>query len=641
VALNFVPHFQDFTVPVLGVGGVCLTWRLLYEFQKVPLPNFLTKLGMVVVAFYLVFQNYGQLLGLEAGSALLICAVSLKLVDGVGYRAAMVLLFLNFMLILARFLESQSLGITIFAGFDLIITTALLVQLHNSSKIKFDAWTLLKTGGKLFLQISPFMILLFFVFPRFSTGFLNAGSNRPALDGFKETMEPGSMARLAQTDQPAFRVRFLGKTPVQGEMYWRGGVLATNFNMKWERGVFDKVQPIKPGRELKEADRYEILLEPVFNDWMFTLDRGIWVEHRNRFLQRNTRILDGGIFALKKAHDNQYLYEGFSVREVKESLSERSRRTYLQAPENTDPRIRELLARISDGSATNEEKAFRLMQFYQGQFRYTLSPGKMQSLELGEFLFEKKQGFCEHFAVSFASLMRLLKVPARVVVGFQGGRRNNLSDYYLVTSKDAHAWTEIWSDKRQQWVRFDPTSMVAPLRFELGGDLFHSMSEEELTAATNREDFLESYQPTWFKQAYFAIDALATNWNLFLLNFDRTGQRDFFAKLGLKNLNQNFLLSVSLLILLSFFLWIRIRHRNQYQRTDPAHSAYLKLRQHLSKRGIEKESFEGPSDFLQRAQFEWPERSKDLEIFRQLYLQDYYGLQDKKQQIQALVKHIR
>ena len=641
VALNMVPHFSDFTVPVLGVGGLCLVWRLLYEYQVIPLPNFLTKLGMVVVAFYLVYQNFGQILGLEAGSALLICAVGLKLIDGVGYRAAMVLLFLNFMLLLARFLESQSLGITVFAGFDLIITTALLVQLHNSSRMKFNFYTLMKTGTKLFLQITPFMVLLFFVFPRFSTGFLNARSSRPALDGFNETMQPGSMSRLAQSDLPAFRVRFRGRPPITGEMYWRGGILATNLNMKWERGTFDKTKPIKPGKALKGATRYEIMLEPVFRDWIFALDRGIWVEHRSRMLQINTMLMEGNIFALKKPHDNKYLYEGYSVGNVKETLSAKSRRVFLQAPENKDPRIAELIQRISENAQDNEAKAYRLMRFYQGQFRYTLNPGKLKTLELGEFLFEKRQGFCEHFAVSFASLMRLAKVPARVVVGFQGARRNHLSDYYLVTSKDAHAWTEIWSEKKQQWIRFDPTTMVAPLRFELGGDLFHSMSDEQLAAAGEDKNFLSQYKPSWFKQASFAMDALATNWNLFLLNFDSTGQKDFFARLGFKNINQNLLLSVSLLILLSFFLWVRLSTRKNRKKEDPAQKSYFKLRDRLAKRGIEKESFEGPADFLNRAQQEYPEQKENLGKFKILYLQSYYGLDPKHDQINQILKQIR
>ena len=641
LALNLVPHFNDHTVPTLAVGGLCLAWRLLYEFQQVPLPNILTKIGLVAVLTYLVYSNYGQILGLEAGSALLICAVSLKLIDRVGYRDAMVLLFLNFMLLLARFFESQSLGISIFAVFDLVITTALLVQLHNGSRVKFDLPTLLKTGGKLFLQITPFMILLFFVFPRFSTGFLSLQTRRPPLKGFSESMEPGAIASLAQDDISAFRVRFYGKVPSPLDMYWRGGILAANNEMSWSRGKLKKKKALRPVKNLNEIFRQEVLLEPVFNDWIFALDKPIWIEHHNQRLQRNTIKVDGSIFMLKKSYDKKYVYDAFSTENNQESLSPKLKKVYLQSPEITDPRVLSLVEGAKWGAKNSEHIALRLMKFYQKQFRYTLKPGKMKSKKIAEFLFETKVGFCEHFAVSFAALMRLAGVPSRVIVGFQGGRKNKLSDYYLVTSKDAHAWTEIWSEEQSKWLRFDPTIMVSPLRLELGGDIYHSMNEEELQQARSGGDYLSQYQEGWLKQAYFAVDALATNWNLFLLNYDESGQRSFFARLGFKNVNQNMLLTLSLLILLSFFLFVRIRNRNKQKPVSLAQRAYLELRGRLARKGIEKESFEGPSDFLKRVQEEVPGYNKEIEAFRLAYLESYYGLSENETNFKELVKRIR
>ena len=61
VGLNLIPHFNDYTMQTLGVGTLCLAWRLLYEFQKVALPHFLTKLGLVVSVFYFTFLNIGVL----------------------------------------------------------------------------------------------------------------------------------------------------------------------------------------------------------------------------------------------------------------------------------------------------------------------------------------------------------------------------------------------------------------------------------------------------------------------------------------------------------------------------------------------------------------------------------------------------
>ncbi len=648
VALNLLPHWNDHSVPTIVVGGFCLVWRLLYEYQKVRLPNDFVKAVLVMALSYLVYENYGQILGLESGSALLICAVSLKLIDRVDYRDAMVLLFLNFMLLLARFFESQSLGITLFAGFDLVITTALLVQLHNGAQVRFDIWTLLKTGSKLVLQVAPVMVLLFFVFPRFSTGFLSAPSRQGALDGFSNTLEPGSLTRLAQTDQLAFHARFKGEAPALTQRYWRGGVLTENQNMKWLTREFKKNRLRPLAGTSVSSIAYEILVQPVFNDWIFTLDRGVWVEPRHSQWQRRVRQTEGSLFRFTKAPDQKLLYEAQSVLGGSPSLRASQgaslfadqRALYLQTPsEATDPRVRSLVQEVSKGQPTNEEKAQRLMQFYSTQFRYTLSPGRLKTQELAEFLFEKRVGFCEHFAVSFAALMRLADVPSRVVVGFHGGRRNKLSDYYRVSSKDAHAWTEIWSDTQEQWLRFDPTTLVAPLRFELGGEVFHSLTDDQRALAQS-EGFLSGYDRGWWQQGFFAADALATQWNLFLLKYDQQGQKDFFAKLGLGNLHPLVLFGVSILVLVLFFLWLRSKNPLFAAGDDSTQRAYLKLQTLLEKKGIQKKSFEGPSDFLIRAQKEDPTRQAPLESFRKNYLATRYGLQ-KGESLGKILKSIR
>ncbi|KAG1663467.1 Protein-glutamine gamma-glutamyltransferase [Nymphon striatum] len=61
--------------------------------------------------------------------------------------------------------------------------------------------------------------------------------------------------------------------------------------------------------------------------------------------------------------------------------------------------------------------------------------------------------------------MRAAGIPARVVTGYQGGEWNEEGQFLAVHQFDAHAWTEVWLEG-QGWVRFDPTSMVAPSRIE-------------------------------------------------------------------------------------------------------------------------------------------------------------------------------
>ena len=85
-----------------------------------------------------------------------------------------------------------------------------------------------------------------------------------------------------------------------------------------------------------------------------------------------------------------------------------------------------------------------------------------------DFLFNKKSGFCEHFAGSFSLLMRAAKIPSRVVVGYQGGqilKNAQQKDYILIDNSYAHAWSEVWL-KNKGWVRIDPTEWIAPERIQ-------------------------------------------------------------------------------------------------------------------------------------------------------------------------------
>ncbi len=83
---------------------------------------------------------------------------------------------------------------------------------------------------------------------------------------------------------------------------------------------------------------------------------------------------------------------------------------------------------------------------------------------MDDFLFNSQRGFCEHYASAFTYLMRAAGIPARVVVGYQGGKMNPLDDYMIVRQSDAHAWTEVWVGNH--WQRVDPTAAVSPDRVE-------------------------------------------------------------------------------------------------------------------------------------------------------------------------------
>ena len=147
------------------------------------------------------------------------------------------------------------------------------------------------------------MILLFFVFPRFSTNFIGFKTGRPPSRGFGESLEPGSVSRLIESDQPAFHARFYSDPPSLTEMYWRGIVFTINQGMKWTR-LSPAKRDINPPKNFPEDTlRQEILMEPVLNNRLFSIDRSYWIQHKNRALQKLTKKTENLNFILDRTYN--------------------------------------------------------------------------------------------------------------------------------------------------------------------------------------------------------------------------------------------------------------------------------------------------------------------------------------------------
>ncbi|WP_429066257.1 transglutaminase-like domain-containing protein [Aeromonas veronii] len=152
----------------------------------------------------------------------------------------------------------------------------------------------------------------------------------------------------------------------------------------------------------------------------------------------------------------------------------------LQLPARGNPRARaygqELAARYPERA---ELVAALLAQFRSQSYYYTLTPPRLGSDRVDEFLFDTRQGFCGHYAMATAFVLRAAGIPARLVTGYLGGEWNPTGNYLAVHQFDAHAWVE-YLDEGGKWQRIDPTAAVAPERIE--GGVREALSDE-FTAA--------------------------------------------------------------------------------------------------------------------------------------------------------------
>ena len=127
-----------------------------------------------------------------------------------------------------------------------------------------------------------------------------------------------------------------------------------------------------------------------------------------------------------------------------------------------DPRVAAIARDVTADAPTGFDRAVALTQWFSGPgspFTYDLStaPGNGDDA-LVEFLTTGRRGYCEQFASAMAVMLRTLGVPARVAVGFTGGRPAD-GGARAVSTSDAHAWVEAWFPEAG-WTTFDPTPLT-------------------------------------------------------------------------------------------------------------------------------------------------------------------------------------
>ena len=154
--------------------------------------------------------------------------------------------------------------------------------------------------------------------------------------------------------------------------------------------------------------RQLITIEPHGEHWMFALDRPMTEPP-------GAALRPGNYLRSWQAIVKPRRYEVKSSLELaRQDLQPLERKQLLEVPASISPRTRELAQSWSQADPDPDAIIRRALDFFQTQrFRYSLSPGEYRKNDLDEFLFHRRTGFCEHYAASFATLMRLAGVPAQ------------------------------------------------------------------------------------------------------------------------------------------------------------------------------------------------------------------------------------
>ncbi len=481
VMLPFMAYLPIWLMLVLLV---CTAWRLRVIRGHWVQPTWLFKGGIIVLGLIAVAISDLNPLSLDTMSSLLLLAFAFKSLEVIHRRDAVVIVFTGYFLVAIQFLYNQSIAAALYGIACLTLLTSALVAAQESPDKKVG--DNLKLAATMLAQCLPLMIIVYLFFPRLPPLWAVTLPSDQAKSGISDSMAPGDIANLSQSDATAFRVKFKGRRPEQSRLYWRGLVLSYFDGRTWTQfssrlpiqGVKEVLQTDPPqSRSKKDLLEYDVIYEQTNQNWLFTLSTVIdWkgeailgFDYRlmaNQALRAPTAFtVYSDINAARNASPNAAL-----------------RRLTLRIPQGQNPRTRALAEEWRGKANSDKIYAQKVMAHFRNQeFFYTLRPpvtGQRDTID--QFLFESRRGFCSHYAGSFVYMMRTAGIPARVVIGYQGGEWNEGGGFLTVREYDAHAWAEVWLEG-EGWVRFDPTAMVAPQRIQ----------QNLQTAVQNEGSFLE------------------------------------------------------------------------------------------------------------------------------------------------------
>ncbi|HEX8188269.1 MAG TPA: DUF3488 and transglutaminase-like domain-containing protein, partial [Pyrinomonadaceae bacterium] len=339
----------------------------------------------------------------------------------------------------------------------------------------------------LFLAIFGLALPIFLITPRAAENSLSVpgGAASSGFTGFSDHVTLGDIGRLNESNQLVMRVRVeaparAGNRPLR----WRGVALDHFDGRNWSQSDAQASYPDSDGNLFKLGTTEDItrlttqtfFVEPIDTPVVFAAPRALALQGAFPYVRRDS---EDGLLSRPHPLDRvtytvhsdtyepapeQLRAEGASLPPNNTPRMRRPVEDYLQLPAGLDTRVGSLAVMVAARArARNAYDAARAIEAhlnanaYEGDYRYSLEMRAKGPDPLSDFLFNVRAGHCEYFATAMAVMLRTLRVPARVVNGFQPGEYNPAADAYVVRQADAHSWVEVYFPEADSWVTFDPT----------------------------------------------------------------------------------------------------------------------------------------------------------------------------------------
>jgi protein-glutamine gamma-glutamyltransferase len=468
---TLLPQIGVLPVWSLIYAALALGWRAVLCRTGGGLPPRWILLTALPLAVGMTIWSHSNLLGRDAGTTLLVVLTGLKALEMHTQRDRFVLCFLGFMLVLAAFLQSQTLVQALAMSLSVagLLTCLLLANRPQGQPALLEAARQALLPPLLGL---PLVALLFLFFPRVPP-LWSTGSGESARTGLSDRLELGRFVENVLDDAPALQVRFQGPIPAEPERYFRAQVLSVHEDATWTMAHARPDSLLTP-TPLPQTEgtltHYEMTVEPLGVRTLPLLELTTIHPEVEGTTADLVRYKDLHWEAVDPIDQRLRVRAQAQPSGVIQTAASPFPTADLGLPEGLHPRTR-TWARAQRERQPHDWKPdqwseWLLTEIRTGEFSYSLTPGlprRANDDPVDAFWLDHRQGFCEHYASAYVIVMRELGFPARIVTGYQGGQINPFDQVLEVRQSDAHAWAEYWSAERG-WVRVDPTAAVAPER---------------------------------------------------------------------------------------------------------------------------------------------------------------------------------
>ncbi len=638
IHLSALPLYGDMPAAILLLLAGLSLWQFFIIKQDQRNPGKLMQMLIILIAFVTTFHSYGHIFGQQPGIALVTLMTVLKLFETKNLRDCYIMIYSAFFIIASNFFHSQSIWLIFYVFFVVVFLVAILIALSDKLK-SLPLKNRLAMASRFVFYASPLMLILFVLFPRIPGPLWGMPNDAFASKtGLSEQMSPGSINRMISSPAIAFRVKFKNKIPPHRERYWRGAVLSLYDGKTWHRSdAPESAQAnIHFNNDTKNTYDYRVTLEPTNLKWLLSLEYP--QVDNNRGIKNSYKINREAILMMQKKVTNVINYD------VRSQTSASNQALFAQEsyknrllPIGKNPQTMQLARKLVQEAGFDTQRYINavLSYFNDNPFVYTLNPDLLGKDAMDDFLFRSRRGFCEHYASAFTTLMRAAGIPARVVVGYQGGKMNPLDDYMIVRQSDAHAWSEVWLNDR--WQRVDPTAAVSPDRVEQGVS-YAGLEQNQLPLILVSNNSL-------FKNIAFLYDSFQNNWNQWVIGFNQKKQEELLKSLGFEKVGYSdliLLLVICMAVAGAIVGWFLLTHYTREKDHVQHHYNLLCLK--LQRFGLHRRLNEGPQDFENRIRNEAAlsaSSKQELAFIFNAYRTLHYGNQKNTRLLERYVKKIK